>query len=67
MDSYTAAYGKIIYEGELYDEAVALVMRAPKTYTTEDVVELDCHGGITVLKRVLDLVIRLGARPAEPG
>ena len=42
-------------------------MRAPKTYTTEDVVELDCHGGITVLKRVLDLVIRLGARPAEPG
>ena len=67
MDSYTAAYGKIIYEGEIYDEAVALVMRAPKTYTTEDVVELDCHGGITVLKRVLDLVIRLGARPAEPG
>lgn len=67
MESYTAAYGKIIYEGELYDEAVALVMRAPKTYTTEDVVELDCHGGITVLKRVLDLVIRLGARPAEPG
>ena len=67
MDSYTAAYGKIIYEDEIYDEAVALVMRAPKTYTTEDVVELDCHGGITVLKRVLDLVIRLGARPAEPG
>ena len=67
MESYTAAYGKIIYEDEIYDEAVALVMRAPKTYTTEDVVELDCHGGITVLKRVLDLVIRLGARPAEPG
>ena len=67
MESYTAAYGKIIYDGELYDEAVALVMRGPKTYTTEDVVELDCHGGITVLKRILDLVIRLGARPAEPG
>ncbi len=58
---------EIIDQDEIYDEAVALVMRAPKTYTTEDVVELDCHGGITVLKRVLDLVIRLGARPAEPG
>ena len=49
------------------DEAIALVMRSPGTYTAEDVVELDCHGGITVLKRIFDLVIRLGARPAEPG
>lgn len=67
MDSYTAAYGLVSYEGEIYDEAVALVMRAPATYTTEDVVELDCHGGITVMKRILDLIIKLGARPAEPG
>lgn len=67
MDSYTAAYGLVSYEGELYDEAVALVMRAPATYTTEDVVELDCHGGITVMTRILDLIIKLGARPAEPG
>lgn len=67
MDSYTAAYGLVSYEGEIYDEAVTLVMRAPATYTTEDVVELDCHGGITVMKRILDLIIRLGARPAEPG
>jgi GTP-binding protein len=51
----------------MYDEAVALVMKAPHTYTTEDVVELDCHGGITVLKRILDLIIKLGARPAEGG
>ena len=42
-------------------------MRAPATYTTEDVVELDCHGGITVMTRILDLIIKLGARPAEPG
>ncbi len=67
MDSYTACYGLISYDGEIYDEAIALVMRAPGTYTAEDVVELDCHGGITVLKRIFDLIIRLGARVAEPG
>ena len=67
MTSYTAAFGHITYNDEIYDEAVALVMRAPHTYTTEDVVEFDCHGGITVLKRILDLVISLGARPAEGG
>ncbi|MBP3621870.1 MAG: tRNA uridine-5-carboxymethylaminomethyl(34) synthesis GTPase MnmE [Lachnospiraceae bacterium] len=67
MESYTAAYGVIEYEGEIYDEAIALIMKAPKTYTAEDVVELDCHGGVTILKRILDLVIKLGARPAEPG
>ncbi|MGN0436754.1 MAG: tRNA uridine-5-carboxymethylaminomethyl(34) synthesis GTPase MnmE [Wujia sp.] len=67
MESYTAAYGNIQYNGEIFDEAIVLVMKAPATYTTEDVVELDCHGGVTILKRILDLVIRLGARPAEPG
>lgn len=67
MESYTACYGHISYDGELYDEAIALVMRAPHTYTAEDVVELDCHGGIIALKRILDLVLTLGARPAEPG
>lgn len=67
MESYTAAYGTIRYEDRIYDEAIALVMKAPKTYTTEDVVELDCHGGITVLKEILNLVITLGARIAEPG
>lgn len=67
MKSYTAAYGMIEYEGEIYDEAVALVMKAPHTYTTENVVEFDCHGGVTLLKRIFDLVIKLGARVAEPG
>lgn len=67
METYTAAYGLIEYEGEIYDEAIALVMKGLKTYTAEDVVELDCHGGITILKRIMDLVIKLGARPAEPG
>lgn len=67
MPSYTAAYGLIKFNDEVYDEAIALVMRAPATYTAEDVVEFDCHGGVTLLKRVLDLVIKLGARVAEPG
>lgn len=67
IPGYTAAYGVICYDDEIYDEAVALVMRAPATYTTEDVVEFDCHGGVTLLKRVLELVIKMGARPAEPG
>lgn len=67
LASYTAAYGYISYEGEIIDETIALVMHAPATYTAEDVVELDCHGGITVLKKILDIVIKLGARPAEPG
>lgn len=67
MDSYTAAYGFITYEDEIYDESIALIMRAPATYTAEDVVEFDCHGGISVLKRIFDLIVKLGARPAEPG
>lgn len=67
MESYTAAYGHIKYENEIYDEVIALVMHAPATYTAENVVELDCHGNITVMKRIFDLIIKLGARPAEAG
>ena len=67
LPGYRACFGHILYEGKTYDEAIALVMRAPHTYTTEDVVELDCHGGITVLKSVFDLLVSLGIRPAEPG
>lgn len=67
MKSYTAAYGNIEYNNEIYDEVIILVMKAPHTYTTEDIVEIDCHGGITVMKRIFDLIISLGARPAEPG
>ncbi len=67
LKSYTAAYGTITYEGEIYDEAIALVMKGPKSYTAEDVVEFDCHGGVAILKRIFDLIIKMGARPAEPG
>lgn len=64
---YRALYGKV-YDGEtVIDDAVALVFRAPKSYTGEDVVEISCHGGLFVLKRVLRAVISAGAVPAEGG
>lgn len=63
----TFLYGKIYDGGELIDEAVALVFSAPNSYTGEDVVELDCHGGVLVTKQVLRAVLSHGARPAEAG
>ena len=67
MKGYTAAFGKIIFGGEEIDEAVALVFRAPHSYTGENVVELSCHGGVYVTARVLRAALDSGARPAEPG
>lgn len=67
VDSYTAHYG-IICDGEqMLDECIVLVMRGPHSYTAEDVVEIQCHGGVVLLKKILELVFRMGARPAEPG
>lgn len=66
--SYSISYGKIIDEnGKMIDEALALKMLAPKSFTGEDVVELQCHGGAVVLRKTLELVMRSGARMAEPG
>ena len=63
-----AVYGRIVDDrAATVDEAIALVMRAPHSYTTEDVVELQCHGGATVLRRVLGLVLAHGARLAACG
>ena len=67
MKGYTAAFGSIVSEGEKLDEAVALVFRAPHSYTGEDVVELSCHGGMYITKQVLRAVIEAGAVPAEAG
>ncbi len=64
---YSAHYGYITEDGERLDEVVVLIMRAPHSYTAEDVAEIDCHGGVLLMKRVLETVIRHGARPAEPG
>ncbi len=64
---YTAAFGDI-YDGEQQiDQGVALVFRAPKSYTGEDVVEISCHGGILVTEKVLRAILREGASPAGPG
>ncbi len=67
MDSHTVHYGYIVDGEETIDEVLLLVMRAPQTYTREDVVEIDCHGGTVVMRRLLDAVLKNGARPAEPG
>ena len=67
VESYTAHYDFIEDQGEVIDECIVLVMRAPATYTKEDVVEIDSHGGVIVMRKILELVLRHGARPAEPG
>ena len=64
---YRAKYGKIIHEGEYIDDVVVLVFKAPNSYTGEDVVEISCHGGLYITKRVLRAVLEAGAYPAEPG
>ncbi len=67
--SHTATHGKIVdpSDGRMLDEVLLIKMKGPNTFTAEDVVEIDCHGGITILKNVLQLVLRQGARAAEPG
>lgn len=67
MKGYTASFGKIADNGEIIDEAVALVFRAPHSYTGEDVVEISCHGGIYLTRRVLRAVLSHGAKPAQGG
>lgn len=65
--SHTVHYGNIVDEdGNIIDEVLVIVMRAPNTYTREDVVEIDCHGGILVTRKVLEAAIKAGAKPAEP-
>lgn len=67
QESHTIHYG-YIYDGEeLVDEVLVAVMKAPNTYTRENVIEINCHGGITVTRKVLETVIKYGARTAEPG
>lgn len=67
LESHRVYYGHIKEGGEIVDEVMVLVMMAPRTYTREDTVEIDCHGGIFVMQKILDTVLRNGARLAEPG
>ena len=68
-DSHTINYGHIVdpKSGETVEEVMVALMRAPKTYTREDIVEINCHGGIHTVNRVLQLTLNNGARMAEPG
>lgn len=65
--SHTIHYGFICDGEEMIDEALVSVMRGPRSFTAEDTVEINCHGGVYAVKKVLDTVIKYGARPAEPG
>ena len=65
--TYTLHYGYILDHEKVIDEVLVSVMRAPKSYTAENVVEINCHGGILILQKIMELVIKNGARVAEPG
>ena len=67
VPSHPIHYGFICDGEEVIDEVLVMVMDGPRSYTGEDTVEIDCHGGVLAMKRVLETVIKYGARPAEPG
>lgn len=67
VKSHTIHYGHIINKNEIIDEVLVSVMKSPKTYTTEDIVEINTHGGIAPTKKVLEILLENGARLAEPG
>ena len=65
--SHRVHYGYIFDGDEMIDEVLVLIMKGPHSYTAEDTVEIDCHGGVLMMKKILETVIKYGARPAEPG
>ena len=65
--SHTIHYGYVCWQGEVVDEVLLLLMKGPRSFTAEDTVEIQCHGGALVTRKVLQTVIHAGARPAEPG
>ena len=67
MSSHTVHYGHIYDEEEIIDEVMVLLMKAPNSFTMEDTVEIDCHGGVYVMNRILQTVLKNGARLSEPG
>lgn len=66
-ESHTIHYGFIVDEKEVIDEVMVTIMKAPSTYTREDIVEINCHGGIVVTRKILETVLKQGIRLAEPG
>ncbi|HHT97589.1 MAG TPA: tRNA uridine-5-carboxymethylaminomethyl(34) synthesis GTPase MnmE [Clostridiales bacterium] len=66
-ESHTINYGFIMEENKIIDEVMLSIFKAPKTYTRENIVEINCHGGIIVTKKILEIILNHGARLAEPG
>lgn len=66
-DSHTIHYGTIVDHETVIDEVIVLLMKSPNSYTREDTVEIDCHGGVLVMQKILETVVKNGARLAEPG
>lgn len=67
METHTIHYGYVTDGDEVIVEVMLLIMKAPRSYTCEDTIEIDCHGGVLVMKKILETVLKYGARPAEPG
>ena len=67
VETWKAILGKIVYDNVAIDEVVVVIYKAPNSYTKEDIVEINCHGGIYVSQRILELAIKNGARLAQPG
>lgn len=65
--SHTVHYGFIEDEGKVIDEVLVILMKGPHTFTGEDTIEIDCHGGVYVVKKIMEACIKNGARPAQPG
>lgn len=65
--SHTIHYGHIKYNEEIIDEVLIMLMRGPKTYTTEDTIEINCHGGVNTAKKIMEVLLANGCRLAEPG
>ena len=67
ISTHTIHYGYIVDGEETIDEVLVMIMKGPHSFTGEDTVEINCHGGVYVIKKILETVIKYGARPAEPG
>lgn len=67
VTSHTIHYGHIIYKDEIIDEVLLSIMKAPKTYTTEDVIEINTHGSIAVINKIMEILLVCGCRKAQPG
>ena len=66
-ESHTISYGHIKYNDSVIDEVLVMLMKGSKTYTTEDTIEINCHGGVSTTKKILEILLLNGCRLAEPG